>query len=70
MNRNSTKTIRFLSLLLLITLIAAMALSFASCDNSANEPEAPNSDQTQTEATLIGEGANNFLFRFVVCVAT
>ena len=65
MNRNSTKNIRFLSLLLLITLIAAMALSLASCDATSDDPETPNLDQSSTEATVVGEGAKSFSFEVV-----
>lgn len=65
MNRNSTKNIRFLSLLLLITLIAAMALSLVSCDSTSNDPETPDQDQSSTDATVVGEGAKSFSFEVV-----
>ena len=65
MNRNSTQNIRFLSLLLLIMLIAAMALSFVSCDTTTNEPEEPDNVQNDVEATALGEGSKSFSFEIV-----
>lgn len=50
-----------LSLVLLIALIAAMALSVVSCDNKPSFEETTQTEDT-SEATVIGEGNTSFVF--------
>ena len=60
MKKNRVK--KLLSLLLLMVLIAAMALTGAGCDNTQKDPETPKTTAASADVTIIGEGSKVFDF--------
>lgn len=60
MKKNRVK--KLLSLLLLVVLIAAMALTGAACDNTNHTPEAPKITAASGNVTVLGEGSKVFDF--------
>ena len=60
-----TRSLKSLSLILCIVLIAAMALFAAGCNGDTQEDSSTNQSQTNTEATVLGEGDTVFDFTVV-----